>query len=189
MLEAAPQVTRLQDYQPPAWLVPNIELDIDIRAESTTVRANLSVVRNPESAGDAPPFELDGDDLEHLTVSIDGRALGSDEYSVSASKLEIARPPERFELTTAVRVDPDNNTQLMGLYRSSDGYFTQCEAEGFRRITWFPDRPDVMSRYITTIHADADAFPLLLSNGNFDAEGQEDGNRHWARWLDPFPKP
>jgi aminopeptidase N len=97
--------------------------------------------------------------------------------------------PDAFTLQTVVRIDPDKNTRLSGLYRSKDGYFTQCEAQGFRRITWFLDRPDVMSTYTVTLHADKEALPILLANGNPVAQGDEPNGRHWARWADPFRKP
>ncbi|MEQ8232148.1 MAG: aminopeptidase N, partial [Gammaproteobacteria bacterium] len=130
-----------------------------------------------------------GDELELVSVALDGRTLGGDAYEVDADHLTVPDVPERFRLETVVRIAPDRNTQLMGLYRSKDGYFTQCEAEGFRRITFFLDRPDVMSRYTTTIHADKARLPLLLSNGNLVDAGDEADGRHYARWEDPFLKP
>ncbi len=139
------------------------------------------------------PLILDGDELELSFVAIDGQSLPSGAYEVDLERLTVHEVPERFTLTTVCRILPQQNTKLMGLYASKDGYFTQCEAEGFRRLTYFLDRPDVMARYTTTIHADRAAFPILLSNGNLVASGADEGqpghSRHWARWEDPFPKP
>ncbi|HEX4986599.1 MAG TPA: aminopeptidase N [Burkholderiales bacterium] len=189
MLTENPKTVFLKDYSPPPFLVSNVALDVDLRADDAIVRAKLAVARNPAAAAPAAPLVLDGDELELLSVALDGRELAAGEFAATGERLEISRVPERFTLETAVRIRPRQNTKLMGLYASADGYFTQCEAEGFRRITYFPDRPDVMSRYTTTIHADGSAYPFLLSNGNQVAAGEEAGGRHWARWEDPFPKP
>jgi aminopeptidase N len=132
---------------------------------------------------------LDGRHLELVSVEIDGRALGKGEYAVDDEQLRIAEVPEAFTLETVVRFDPWKNTRLEGFYASKDGLFTQCEAQGFRCITYFIDRPDVMAKYAVTLHAAKDRFPRLLANGNLVASGEEDGGRHWARWEDPFPKP
>ncbi|MBX9606364.1 MAG: aminopeptidase N [Gammaproteobacteria bacterium] len=188
MLNPTPQTIFLRDYRPPAYRVVTVALDVDIRAEETLVGAVLDIERG-DGAGADEPLRLHGDGLELLEVALDGQALGSDAYSLDSEFLHVPRVPAKFQLRTRVRIHPDQNTQLMGLYASRDGYFTQCEAEGFRRITFFVDRPDVMARYTTTIHADKTRFPLLLSNGNLDASGEEGDNRHWARWVDPFPKP
>jgi len=129
---------------------------------------------------------LDGEELETLTVQVDGVDR---QYTTTPTSLTIEDLPDAFVLHTVVRIKPDDNTTLSGLYRSKDGYFTQCEAQGFRRITWFLDRPDVMSIYTVTLHADRDALPVLLANGNPSAAGEEADGRHWARWVDPFRKP
>jgi aminopeptidase N len=179
---------RLADYCPPPWLITTVELDVDIRAQGTLVVARLCCARNPDVAGDHP-LVLDGEDLETLSVSVDGRLLGAGAHTLSAEQLVITKLPAKFVLETRVRIDPDRNTQLSGLYRSRDGYFTQCEPQGFRRITWFIDRPDVMARYTVTVHADKAAFPFLLSNGNPAAAGDEPQGRHFATWQDPFKKP
>jgi aminopeptidase N len=135
------------------------------------------------------PLVLDGEELELESLTLDGRALAAGEYALGAEHLTIAQVPGRFMLETACRIRPGKNTKLMGLYAAASGIFTQCEAEGFRRITYFPDRPDVMATYTVTIHADRDRFPVLLSNGNLVASGTEADGRHWVRWHDPFPKP
>ncbi len=179
-----PQTIHLRDYAPPAYFVDTVDLDIDILAGATTVTATLACRRNPAAA--PQPLVLDGDELETLCVSVDGQPTV---YSVTATTLTITAPPEHFTLQTAVRISPEKNTRLSGLYRSRDGYFTQCEAQGFRRITWFPDRPDVMSTYTVTLRADQAALPMLLANGNPVGQGEAADGRHWARWADPFKKP
>ena len=189
MLTTTPKTIFLKDYTPPAFLVSSVDLDVDLRDDHALIRAKLAIARNPKSADPKMPLELDGDELELVSVALDGKALGKGEFTLSGERLEIAGVPDRCILETAVRIRPKQNTKLMGLYASKDGYFTQCEAEGFRRIAFFPDRPDVMSRYTNTIHADKAAFPFLLSNGNRIAAGDEPGGRHWATWEDPFPKP
>jgi len=179
-----PQTVYLKDYTPPAYLVDTVDLDFDIAVGGTTVRATLAMRRNPAVA--AQPLVLDGDELETLSVAVDGKNVP---YSATADTLTIADLPDAFTLHTVVRIDPDKNTRLSGLYRSTDGYFTQCEAQGFRRITWFLDRPDVMSTYTVTLHADKASYPVLLANGNPVATGDEADGRHWAKWQDPFRKP
>ncbi len=179
----------LKDYTPPPFLVDTVDLDIAFFPDGALVGARLALRRNP-AAGDArAPLVLDGDELETLSVAIDGVELAADRYTLTASHLTIADLPEVCVLETRVRIRPDGNTSLSGLFRSADGYFTQCEAQGFRRITWFQDRPDVMARYTVTLHADKEALPILLANGNPVGEGAEEGGRHWAKWEDPFPKP
>ena len=160
-------VTRLADYQPPAWLVPDTTLDVDLRDGHTLVTARLTLRRNPERADKPEDLVLDGEHLELRSLTLDGRELNpGDDYRLDGPRLVIPGAPDHFTLTSVVRIEPENNTALEGLYRSNGMYCTQCEAEGFRRITFFPDRPDVLSRFTTTIHADKSAYPLLLSNGN-----------------------
>ena len=179
----------LADYAPPPWLVDEVKLDVDIGADGTLVTATLACRRNPEAEA-GQPLQLDGEGLETLSVRLDGRALAPDEYALTAQSLTLGGDlPERFSLETRVRIRPDANTALSGFYRSRDGYFTQCEAQGFRRITWFPDRPDVMARYTVTLHADKARFHVLLANGNPVAAGDETDGRHYAVWQDPFRKP
>jgi aminopeptidase N len=190
MRTETPNTIYLNDYAPPAWLVDTVDLHVAIQQGHAEVRARLACRRNPRGAGGA--LVLNGEDLALQTLSLDGAALDPSRYSMADDTLTIAGPlPDAFTLETVVRIEPDTNTQLSGLYRSRDGYFTQCEAEGFRRITFFPDRPDVMARYTCTIEADRERFPQLLSNGNLAASGasERDASRHWARWEDPFPKP
>jgi aminopeptidase N len=187
--DPAPTVVHLADYAPPAFLISEVELDIDLRADHALVRAALNVSRHPAHPDAAAPLVFDGEELTPVSVAIHGHKLAADRYTADADRLVIADVPDRFLLETVVRIEPEKNTKLMGLYASKDGYFTQCEAEGFRRITYFADRPDVMSKYTTTLHGDKTRFPRLLSNGNLIESGDEPGGRHWAKWQDPFPKP
>jgi aminopeptidase N len=171
---------RREDYRPPDWLVPEIRLDFDLGTERTRVRAVLQVERNGEHDR---PLRLDGDDLKLVSVKADG------EHRLEARTLVLDIRGDRATVEIEVEIHPDANTKLMGLYASGGMLCTQCEAEGFRRIAFFPDRPDVLSRYHVRMEGDAKAFPILLSNGNRVAEGQGENGRHWAEWHDPFPKP
>ncbi len=189
MRDPTPVTIRLEDYTPPAFLVRTVDLDVDIREDHARVRAKLAVERNPAAKDRQVPLVLDGDEVQLESAAIDGRMVAPSDYAVDGEHLTIPGVPDAFTLETAVRIEPQKNTKLMGLFASKDGYFTQCEAEGFRRITFFPDRPDVMARYTTTIHADRAQYPVLLSNGNPAARGDEAGGRHWVKWEDPFPKP
>ena len=174
---------RREDYRPPDWLVPNIELDFALDPAATRVRSKLTVQRN---GAHQRPLRLDGDGLTPLKVSVDGADA---DWSMDGAALVIEIPGDTATVETEVAIDPAANTKLMGLYASGGMLCTQCEAEGFRRITFFPDRPDVLSRYRVRMEADAAAFPILLTNGNCVASGAGEGGRHWAEWEDPFPKP
>ncbi len=186
--EARP--VRLEDYRPPDWLVETVELDVSLDPTATRVRATLALKPNGNGAAPAP-LVLDGDALTLAALTLDGAPLPSEQYVATPGRLTIAQPPQRpFRLTIETVVDPSANTQLSGLYRSGAIYCTQCEAEGFRRITYFPDRPDVMAVYTTRIEAEKDAAPVLLANGNLVDSGDVPGtSRHFAVWHDPFPKP
>jgi aminopeptidase N len=185
-----PRPVRLEDYRPPDWLVDSVELDVSLDPKATRVRAVLALRPNGDVAAPAP-LVLDGDALTLASLKLDGAALPSEQYVATADRLTVAQPPPRsFRLEIETLLDPSANTQLTGLYRSGRIYCTQCEAEGFRRITYFPDRPDVMAVYTTRIEADKAEAPVLLANGNLIASGHlPDGNRHFAVWHDPFPKP
>src|SRR5205823_1856225 len=180
---------RLQDYRPPDWLVETIALDVSLDPKATRVRATLALKPNPKSSAPAP-LVLDGDGLSLRSLRLDGEMLAADSYAVTPDRLSIAQPPPRpFTLEIETLVNPSANTQLSGLYRSSGNYCTQCEAEGFRRITYFPDRPDVMAVYTTRIEAEK-SEAVLLANGNQVGAGDVPGtSRHFAVWHDPFPKP
>ena len=189
MRTETPVTLYLKDYTPPAWLIDTVDLHVGIFEGHAEVRAWLACRRNPQAL--AGPLVLNGEALELVSVALDGVALDPARYACADGLLTIAAPlPDTFQLETTVRIHPDQNTQLSGLYRSKDGYFTQCEAEGFRRITFFPDRPDVMAVFTCTVEAERARFPQLLSNGNPVASGSsDDPARHWVRWADPFPKP
>ena len=181
---------RLEDYRPPDWLIETVDLDVALHPTATRVRATLSLKPNPNGRRNAP-LELDGEELALVSLSLDNVPLTPEHYAASPSSLTIAEPPQRpFRLSIETLVDPSANTQLMGLYRSGGSYCTQCEAEGFRRITYFLDRPDVMAVYTTRIEAGKSDAPVLLANGNPVSSGEIAGtDRHFAIWHDPFPKP
>jgi aminopeptidase N len=184
-----PQVVYRRDYRPPDYRIESVDLDFDLREDETLVRAQLAIHRDAAVVGDPPPLVLAGQGLETLSLAIDGRPLGAREYGVDDESLEIPAPPERFTLESLVRIHPERNTALSGLYRSSGNFCTQCEAHGFRRITWFLDRPDVMARYAVRIEADRARYPVLLSNGNRIEQQELADGRHAVRWSDPSPKP
>jgi aminopeptidase N len=182
------QPIRLKDYRPPDWLVETVSLDFSLHPTQTKVRATLALRPNPAAA--AAPLVLDGDGLTLTGLKLDGTAVSADSYVATPDSLTIAQVPNRpFTLEIETLVDPTANTQLSGLYRTSGNYCTQCEAEGFRRITYFPDRPDVMAIYTTRIEADKADTPVLLSNGNLMDSGDLPGGRHFAIWHDPHKKP
>src|SRR5208282_932951 len=181
---------RLADYRPPDWLVETVHLDVALDPTRTRVRASLKLRPNPQAAAPAAVV-LDGDELVLRSVTLDGEALAADAFVATPERLTILQPPNRpFVLDIETELDPSANTKLMGLYRSGKAYTTQCEAEGFRRITYFPDRPDVMAVFTTRIEADKAEAPVLLANGNLVDAGDVAGTaRHYAIWHDPFPKP
>ena len=185
--EAPPSPThtaiRREDYRPPDWLVPELFLDFDLGIETTRVRARLEVVRNGEHDR---PLRLDGDELELVAVRVNGDQA---DHRIEGEQLVIDIGGNRASVETEVVIHPAANTKLMGLYASGGMLCTQCEAEGFRRITFFPDRPDLLSRYRVRMEGGEAQFPVLLSNGNYVASGKSEGGRHWADWEDPFPKP
>jgi aminopeptidase N len=184
-----PRPIRLSEYRPPDWLVDTVHLDVKLKPARTPVRATLKLRPNP-AAGAPAPLALDGDGLTLVSLKLDGAPLSTERYVATPNSLTIAQPPNRpFTLEIETLVDPSANTQLSGLYRSSGTYCTQCEAEGFRRITYFPDRPDVMAVYTTRIEADKAEAPVLLANGNLRQSGDLPEGRHFAVWHDPWPKP
>ena len=185
---AAPAPVRLADYRPPDFLIDTVELNFALGEDDTLVTARLALSRNPQGRPDAA-LELDGDALELVGVALDGAPLGADRYRHLPGGLVIPQVPDRFTLDIRTRIAPSRNTALSGLYVSGGTFCTQCEPEGFRRITYFIDRPDVMARYSVHIEADAARCPVLLSNGNPAGYGTLEGGRHWARWIDPHPKP
>src|SRR5215210_7214066 len=185
-----PRTTYRLDYRPPAFLVDSADLAFDLDAAATVVRACLLLRRNPQAEDRHAPLRLDGQGLTLLGIKVDGVPLPDTHYTIGEDgALTIPRPSDILMLETEVRIAPDRNTEFSGLYTSGGNFFTQCEAEGFRRITFFPDRPDVMARFTVTITADKARYPVLLSNGNPAGTGEGENGRHWARWEDPHPKP
>jgi len=179
----------LKDYQPPAFLIDSVALHVDLREDGALVRATLAVRAHPDETETNLPLVLNGERLELRSVAIDGRVLDANAYTVSATTLTLPQVPSTFTLDIVTALKPHENLALEGLYKSGGNFCTQCEAEGFRKITYFLDRPDVMARYTTTIEADATLYPVLLSNGNPVDGGLLPEGRHWRRWEDPFPKP
>ena len=173
------------EYRPLAWRVDTVELDFRLDVADTLVTSRLACVRKPGVEG---PLVLDGEDLELVSLRIDGSDAG-DRMRRTATGIELTPAADATTIEIVTRVDPTANTTLSGLYASKGGLFTQCEAEGFRRITYFPDRPDVMARYTVRLEAERQTFPVLLSNGNLVDSGELPGDRHYAVWEDPFPKP
>jgi aminopeptidase N len=179
----------LKDYRPPDYLVDRVELSFELDDEVTRVTSSLKIRRNPASESVDPPLKLDGEGLRLVELSLDGSPLTTDAYEYDGTCLTIESVPAQFTLTSRVEIRPQENTALEGLYRSNKLYCTQCEAEGFRRITFFPDRPDLMSVFTTRITADKGDYPVLLSNGNCIEERDLPDGRHQVVWQDPFPKP
>ncbi len=189
MNEINPQTKYLKDYLPPAFLIEHVELDFHLDEEGSIVKARLSVKRNSNPDAEQGPLVLSGRKLELLGLALDGKALAEGEYALGKETLTLAETPESFTLDIETRIHPETNTSLEGLYKSSGNFCTQCEAEGFRKITYFLDRPDVMARYRVRVEANAKLYPVLLSNGNLMESGDSEGGRHFAVWEDPFPKP
>jgi len=180
---AAPAAIRRVDYKPPEWLVTEIVLDFDLGAEKSAVRATLQVARN---GAHGAPLRLNGDGLSPVSVTLDGAAA---KWTLEEDDLVLPIPGDTARIDIVTELNPRANTKLMGLYQSGGLLCTQCESEGFRRITFFPDRPDVLSRYTVRMTADKALYPVLLANGNRVGAGDLPDGRHWAEWHDPFPKP
>ncbi len=189
----------LKDYQAPDYLIDETTLTFELHEDHTLVHAQLVMRRNPEKGAGLPgaglpgaglpPLVLDGQELELLAVSLDDRELQAGDYQLDDSHLILQPTTAQFTVDSTVRIHPESNTALEGLYKSGSMFCTQCEAEGFRKITYYLDRPDVMSKFTTTVSAEQHHYPVLLSNGNPVASGSEEGGRHWATWEDPFKKP
>ena len=175
-----------KDYQPFAWLVPETELRFELGLSQTRVQAKMRVERNP-AAEPSYVLRLNGDGLEPRGVWVDGELTNG--WAMDGSDLLLTLPGDSHEIAIETVLDPASNSQLMGLYASNGMLCTQCEAEGFRRITFFPDRPDVLSTYRVRMEGPADQFPVLLSNGNLVDGGTSGDGAHWAEWHDPWPKP
>ena len=183
-----PQPVYLSDYQPPAYQVTHTELTFDLDPTATRVKARLTVERHA-SADQAAPLVLNGEHLTLHALSINGQALAEADYQLTDETLTIPSVPAAFTLESEVEISPSSNTALEGLYQSNGMYCTQCEAEGFRRITYYPDRPDVMATFKVTVIGDAQREPVLLANGNPVDQGTLESGRHFVTWEDPHPKP
>ncbi|WP_208441451.1 aminopeptidase N [Bartonella raoultii] len=189
MQQTAVPIYRLEDYQPTPYAIPKIELHFRLAPTKTSVTATLAIEAR-QNTKELTPLVLSGDDLTLVSVAINGKLLSENAYNATPSRLEIPTPPAAaFTLQLVTEVNPESNRQLMGLYLSNGVYCTQCEAEGFRRITYFYDRPDVLSTYKVKIEADSQTIPVLLSNGNLVETGTLEDNYHFAIWEDPYPKP
>ncbi|WP_051609157.1 aminopeptidase N [Fodinicurvata fenggangensis] len=188
-----PTVIRREEYSAPAYAIESLALAFDLEPEATRVKSRLAVapVQALGSAADVPPLRLDGEAMKLLSIELDGEPLAEGrDYQVDGSGLTVTAPPQRpFTLEVETEIDPKGNSELSGLYLSNGVFCTQCEAEGFRRITYFPDRPDVLTRYHVTIRGPKESCPVLLSNGNLADSGDLPDGRHYAVWDDPFPKP
>jgi aminopeptidase N len=178
-----------KDYQPPDYWVNAITLHFELEEEASLVSSELSISRNVSQADQAKPLVLDGETLELLSLKLDDRELNPNEYQVDSEQITIYKVPERFKLQIKTAINPKENTAFTGLYLTNGNYCTQCEPLGFRRMTYFIDRPDIMPVFTTTILADKKRYPVLLSNGNLQAQGERDDGRHWVTWHDPFKKP
>ncbi|MFL6750560.1 MAG: aminopeptidase N, partial [Sphingomicrobium sp.] len=182
---AAPEHVAIyrKDYRPPDWLVPEVALELELDPDRTRVRGTLRVTRNGDHD---QPLRLAGDGLKPLKVLVDG---GEARWTMDGGTLVVEIAGNEASIETEVEIAPAANSKLMGLFASGGILCTQCESEGFRRITFHPDRPDVLSRYKVRMSADKARFPILLANGNLVRSGDGDGGTHWAEWEDPFPKP
>jgi aminopeptidase N len=183
-----PQINRA-DYAVPPYLIEKVDLDVELGEDVTVVTSHLIVKANPLADAVPADLELMGDALQLVHVKVNGKLLKKNEYTVTATTLTIHAVPSDFECEIQTEIKPQENTALSGLYKSSGNFCTQCEAQGFRRITYYLDRPDVMSRFTTTITADEKRYPILLSNGNPVAQGKKASGKHWVKWEDPFKKP
>jgi len=187
--ESAKNTIYLKDYTPPPYRIHQVRLHISIESDATVVTAELDIERASQTPANTP-LRLHGVNLELLSLDINDQPVSAELYRQEGEELVIDRvPAEPFTLKSRVRIHPETNTALEGLYRSNGMYCTQCEAEGFRKITYYLDRPDVMARFTTTLEADKKRFPVLLANGNPVASGENEGGRHFVTWEDPFPKP
>ncbi|MBB1610180.1 MULTISPECIES: aminopeptidase N [unclassified Pseudomonas] len=184
-----PKVIYLKDYQAPEYLIDETNLTFELYEDHTLVHAQLVMRRNPERGEGLPPLVLDGQQLELQWVALDDRVLDEGDYQLDENHLTLQPTAKQFTVDSTVRIHPEKNTALEGLYKSGKMFCTQCEAEGFRKITYYLDRPDVMSSFTTTVSAEQHKYPVLLSNGNPVASGSEEDGRHWATWQDPFKKP
>ncbi|MFN3786662.1 MAG: aminopeptidase N, partial [Thiothrix sp.] len=188
MRKGQPKTIYLRDYEASAYQVTAISLVFELGEEATLVTSVCAYQRNPGVAADTP-LELYGEELELLALRVNGLPLAAEAYTLTATTLSIPNVPAHCTVEVVTRIYPQQNTSLEGLYQSSGNFCTQCEAQGFRKITYYLDRPDVLSVFSTQIIADKQKYPVLLANGNLVGSGDLPDGRHWARWQDPFRKP
>ena len=188
MRDATPSAIYLKDYQQPDYLIDTVNLEFDLQQDQTKVSSRMQV-RRRIGISESAALVLDGQELELISVVVNDTPRNISTLLLTADELTLTSLPSQFTLEIVCTIKPESNTKLEGMYKSGSMYCTQCEAEGFRRITYFPDRPDIMARFSTRIIADKTDYPMLLSNGNLLDSGDSDGNRHWAYWEDPYPKP
>ncbi|HEY0299789.1 MAG TPA: M1 family aminopeptidase, partial [Rhizomicrobium sp.] len=188
MSERRSGLKRLADYAPPPFAVDSVDLDFELDPQRTVVKSRLRI-RREKGTPASTPLRLDGVRMELLRLALNGEMLGANRYALDAEGLTLSDVPDAFELEVETAIAPANNTTRLGLFEIGGKLATQCEAEGFRSMTYFPDRPDVLAKYRVTLHGDRARYPQLLSNGNLVAQGEEEGGRHFAVWEDPFPKP
>jgi aminopeptidase N len=192
MRDSNPQTIYLKDYQVPDYLIHTVELNFTLDEQQTRVVSRLALVRNPDSQSSETALVLAGENLKLIRIVLnEDQELTETDYHITPESLIIHDVPQQrpFTLTIENEINPKANTALEGLYLSNGMFCTQCEAEGFRKITYFLDRPDVMAKFTTTLVADKTRYPVLLSNGNKIAQGDGDNNQHWVTWEDPFSKP
>ncbi|WP_196140506.1 aminopeptidase N [Aliikangiella sp. G2MR2-5] len=186
----SPQVKYRKDYRPSQYLIKHTRLNFELHEQDTLVTCELQVYRNPLDSNDQlEPLVLDGVELELMEISIDGTNLSQEDYELEKEILTVKKVSEAFTLKTRVKIQPQNNKSLEGLYTSGGKFCTQCEAEGFRKITFYLDRPEIMSEFNVRVEGEKSRYPLLLSNGNPVNRGDLDDGRHFVEWHDPFPKP
>ncbi|HLB58069.1 MAG TPA: M1 family aminopeptidase, partial [Gammaproteobacteria bacterium] len=184
-----PTIKYRKDYKVPSHLIDTTDLYFDLNEDVTIVTNHMHIRKNPASSESGDILVLDGKEQKLVSIKIDNQTILDRRYELTDETLTIVDFPESGELEITTEIKPQDNTVLMGLYKSSGIYCTQCESEGFRRITYFLDRPDVLSKFTTTIAADKKSYPILLSNGNLVDSGDSSGGRHWIKWEDPFLKP
>ncbi len=189
MPKDSPETTYLRDYQIPSHLIDTVDLQFELDDTATKVSAHLEIHANPERGDAVTDLVLDGEALTLESIAMDGVPLTPEQYVLTDTSLTIKNVPAKFNLDIKTQINPKDNTSLEGLYKSNGNFTTQCEAEGFRRITYFLDQPDVLARYTTTIIADPKQYPVLLSNGNLIDQGLTDTGKKWIKWADPFKKP
>ena len=186
---APPQPINREDYSAPPYWIDEVELRFELGEGRTLVHSKLTLRANDDVGGATEPLELMGEELETLRVAVDGRELGSSDYELEGELLRLPALGASAVVETTVAIVPEKNLALSGLYKSSGNFCTQCEAEGFRRISWYLDRPDVMASFRVTIVGDGEAYPVMLSNGNRVAEETLEDGRRSVTWVDPFKKP